>query len=354
MDLWRKKKKKKEKEEETRKCFLKNGSMFLQHLIADCNGISNPIRMLSSDQISEATNNFDHKCYLDEGINTDFFTWYKGDIEGRHYAIKRYTERLYVEEEMAYNDIVLSSRVSNHNGFLKLIGCCLEFSRPVSVFEDLDYRVLNQRGTVGCEDAPLLPWHLRLKIAKDVATSITYLHTAFSRIIIHRNIKAENVLLDKNGKAKLSDFSLAVTLPEGKSWIETRWSGTCGYVDSGYVMTRLVSEYTDVHSFGVFMLVLLMGRPPIFVFSSGGDIAEYVKELQERGEYVVFGGDSNDNKPGQMKMFLELALRCCDCRSVDKPKMIMVAKEIKLIEEKGSFDCSELLENVSEGGQIKY
>ncbi|KAL0652865.1 hypothetical protein Bca4012_095556 [Brassica carinata] len=201
MELWRRKKEKCK----AKKCFLKNGSVFLQELIADCNGISNPIRMFSSDQISEATSHFDRKCCLDENMDTNF-TWYKGDIEGRPYAIKRHTEQWYVEEDQpAYNDIVLSARVSNHNGFLKLMGSCLEFPFPVLVFEDLDYRVLNVGGSLGCEDAPLLlPWNARLKIAKEVATAITYLHTAFPRIIIHREINPTNVFLDKNGMAKLT------------------------------------------------------------------------------------------------------------------------------------------------------
>lgn len=101
MELWRRKKEKCK----AKKCFLKNGSVFLQELIADCNGISNPIRMFSSDQISEATSHFDRKCCLDENMDTNF-TWYKGDIEGRPYGIKRHTEQWYVEEDQpAYNDI---------------------------------------------------------------------------------------------------------------------------------------------------------------------------------------------------------------------------------------------------------
>ncbi|CAN6898623.1 unnamed protein product [Brassica oleracea] len=91
MELWRRKKEKCK----AKKCFLKNGSVFLQELIADCNGISNPIRMFSSDQISEATSHFDRKCCLDENMDTNF-TWYKGDIEGRPYAIKRHTEQWYM------------------------------------------------------------------------------------------------------------------------------------------------------------------------------------------------------------------------------------------------------------------
>ncbi|RID47394.1 hypothetical protein BRARA_I03991 [Brassica rapa] len=334
MEVWRRKKEK----GKARKCFLKNGSMFLHKLIADCNGISNPIRMFSSDQISKATNHFDPKCFLDED-RAIYFTLYKGIIEGRPYVIKRYIVQLYVEEKMGYNDIVLSARVSNHSDFLKLIGCCLEYPFPVVVFEDLDYRVLNKRGSIGSLDAPLLPWNVRLKIAKEVATAITYLHTAFPRTIIHRDIKAENVFLDKNGTAKLTDLSNAVTLPKGKSRIlEVIVVGTFGYLDPDYSMTGFVTEYSDVFSFGIFMLVLLMGRPPISDGSpdDGRKFIGYVRDLHERGEPVEFGGDSNDMRPGQMEMFLDLALRCCQMRVEDRPKMILVAKELKLIE-KGSI-----------------
>ncbi|XP_033135993.1 non-functional pseudokinase ZED1-like isoform X2 [Brassica rapa] len=266
---WSKKENSKVETSNVSNCFLKNGSMFLQQLIADCNGISNPIRMFTSDQISKVNDHFDPNSSIVEDTDT-YFTWYKGEIEGRPCAIKRYTERLYVEEEMAYNDIVLSARVSNHSGFLKLIGCCLEYPLPVLVFEDLDCRVLNHRGTVG---APLLPWNVRLKIAKEVAIAVTYLHTAFPRIIIHRNIKTTNVFLDKNGTAKLTDLSHAVTLPEGKSWIEEPVLGTYGYLDPNYYTTSLVTEYTDVvFSFGILMLVLLMGRPPFLDEPDGSSV----------------------------------------------------------------------------------
>lgn len=90
------------------------------------------------------------------------------------------------------------------------------------------------------------------------------------------------------------------------------------------------------------MLALLLGRAAVFAGSNGYhcNILDYVKDLQERGEPLEFVGGVNDMMPGQMNMFLDLALRCCQGRSEDRPKMILVAKEIKIIE-KGSHDCSE-------------
>ncbi|CAN7056834.1 unnamed protein product [Brassica rapa subsp. trilocularis] len=205
------------------------------------------------------------------------------------------------------------SKATNHLQryclFLKLIGSCLDFPLPVLVYEDLEYRALNIRGSVGSEDGPLLPWNVHLKIAKEVATAITYLHTAFPRIILHRDIKAANVFLDKNWKASLTDFSSAVTLPEG-------------YVDSYYLATGIVTEYSDVFSFGILMLVLLLGRPQLLPDGHSDfrtSVLDYVKDLRERGEPVEFGGDM---RPGQMNMLLDLALRYCEERNEDRPKMI--------------------------------
>ncbi|CAH8389562.1 unnamed protein product [Eruca vesicaria subsp. sativa] len=318
--------------------FLKNGSTFLQELIADSNGISNPIRFFSSDQILKATDGFDPNRYLSRHR---LFSWYKGVIEDRPYAIKKFTESEFTAERdrEVYNDIVLSARVSNLSSFLKLLGCSLEFPLPVMVFEYPENGVLNELG--GCVECTLLPWNVRLRIAKEVAVAVTYLHTAFPRIIIHRDVKQTNVFLDKNWKAKLTDFTFSVTLPEGKSWIKDEVMGTLGYIDPVYVMKGLVTQYTDVFSFGIFMLVLLMGRPAIFALSSGlnCNILNYLKGLRERGEPVDFGGGSNDMRPCQMKMFLDLALRCCEKRNEDRPNMILVAKEIKLIGQ-GSLDFS--------------
>ncbi|KFK34992.1 hypothetical protein AALP_AA5G220100 [Arabis alpina] len=316
--------KQKEKETQEKKWFLENGSILLEELITDCNGKSIPIRSFSSDQILKATKNFDSTCFVAfEGFHT---WWYRGIIENRAYMIKRYMVDKGIEHKVGevYNDFVLSARMSNHSNFLKLLGCCLESCYPVLVFENAEHGVLNQRGGVMVNwEESLLPWNVRLKISKEIANAVAYLHTAFPEITIHRDVKPTHVFLDKNWTAKLSGFSFSITLPEGKYKSATvPVVGTSGYIDPSYRLTSLVTEYTDVYSFGVFLMVLLSGRPVFFNGSNGKreGIRRYVKDLYE------------NDKLDEVEACVVLALRCCQKRDEDRPKMVQVAKELKRIE----------------------
>ncbi|VVB06071.1 unnamed protein product [Arabis nemorensis] len=326
--------------EKNQRLFLDNGSILLEELIADCNGNSVPIRSFSSDHILKATSNFDSSCFVSEDV---YYKWFKGKIEDRSYMIKRFSEDKITEHriEEVYNDIVLSARMSNHNNFLKLLGCCLEFPFPVLVFEFAEHGVLNHRGgvTVNGEES-LLPWSLRLKIGKEIANAVTYLHMAFPKIIIHRDVKPMHVFLDKNWTTKLSDLSFAISLPEGKSRIEAeRILGTFGYLDPLYHTTSFVTEYTDVYSFGICLLVFLTGKPAVVTGSDGDPqgVLSYVKGLCENGKLdevidPMMIKDITSDQRLQVEACVVLALSCCEERDEDRPKMIQVAKELKRIE----------------------
>ncbi|KAJ4890097.1 Protein kinase superfamily protein [Raphanus sativus] len=334
MKFWRNKGKERRKQ-----WFLDNGSTFLKELIAGCNGKTNPIRSFSSDQILKATNGFDPSRYVTSDL---YYTWFTGSIEDRSYMIKMYPEEKVRGDGdgigAVYNDIVISARVTNHINFLKLLGCCLEFPCPVLVFENAENGALGHQGGIGSKDTEFLPWDVRLKVAKEIANAVTYLHTEFPRIIVHRNITPMNVFLDNNWTAKLSDFSLALTLPEGKSQMEDQVMGWPGYLDPSYLHTSIVTEYADVYSFGIFMMVLLIGRHGMAPRSDVRfiDIRSYVRGLQEKGEFIetiyrVGVRDIVEAERFQVDKFVELTFRCCE-RSVEKrPKMIDVAKELKRI-----------------------
>ena len=201
---------------------------------------------------------------------------------------------------------------------------------------------MNHRGgvtTVNGEES-LLPLSLRLKIAKEIANALAYLHMAFPKIIIYRDVKPMHVFLDENWTAKLSDMSFSISLEEGKSQIEAEdVLGTYGYLDPLYFATLVVSEYTDVYSFGVLLMVLLSGRSVYFNVSDGDpiDILQYVKGLYEVGKLSevidpVMMKDITSAQRLEVEACVLLALRCCRERDEDRPKMIQVAKELKRAE----------------------
>uniref|UniRef100_A0A1J3FR29 Putative inactive receptor-like protein kinase n=1 Tax=Noccaea caerulescens TaxID=107243 RepID=A0A1J3FR29_NOCCA len=142
--------------------------------------------------------------------------------------------------------------------------------------------------------------------------------------------------LDENWTAKLSDFSLALTLPEGKSQMEDQVMGWPGYLDPSYLRTSIVTEYTDVYSFGIFMMVFfLIGRHGMAPRSDVRfiDIRNYVRGLQEKGKftetiYLVGVRDIVEAERSQVDKFVELTFRCCEKSVENRPKLIDVAKEL--------------------------
>ncbi|KAG5400544.1 hypothetical protein IGI04_015151 [Brassica rapa subsp. trilocularis] len=282
---WSVEKKKKDKDLQEERWFLENGSILLQKFTADCNGKSVPLRTFSSDQILKATNNFDSSCFIAfEGIHT---WWYRGIIENRTYMIKRYL----VDK-----------------------GCCLESCYPVLVFENAEHGVLNQRGgvMVNWREESFLPWSVRLKIGKEIANALAYLHKAFPKITIHRDVKPTHVFLDKNWTAKLSGFSLSITLPEGKTK-----SATVPVVAGGNIQVH--RSIVRCHS------------------GKREGVIGYVKDLYEKDKLdevidTKMVKDMTSGQRFQVEACVALALRCCEKIDEYRPKMIEVAKELKRIQ----------------------
>ncbi|BFG42159.1 hypothetical protein CerSpe_284340 [Prunus speciosa] len=327
-----KRKEEKEKRKERRKrSFLKNGSILLEDLIASCDGKSHPIRCYSAAELIRATNNFDPSCIIDE-LHDDM---YRGILDDRTVIIKKHYD---VDE--AIRDIIISMQMSTHKNSLKLLGCCLEFNKPALVFENAGKGGLNSHGSLEV-DNELLPWKTRLRIAKQLASALTYLHTAFPRPIIHRDVKPTCIFLDDDYVPKLSNFSLSITIPPEQLYVEDQVVGTNGYLDPNYGLTGKTSEKTDVYSFGVLLLVFLTGQRAIQ--PRGVDQHQYAvqyarshafedqfrtivdpKILEEVGEGVLAQQQLHD--------FLTMALLCIEEESELRPDMINVAKKLVQIE----------------------
>jgi serine/threonine protein kinase len=325
--------KKREEERVRKRAFLENGGLVLEKLVASCNGRPIPIRTFSYQQLILATNNFDHRLILREDSG---FQMYKGSFEGRILSIKMYDDRGPSDKDLALMDIGISAKTSAHKNILKLVGCCLETSIPSLVFEYAQNGFLDGRISISQRQGTPMLWQSRLKIARQIAHAIAYLHTAFSRPIIHRDIKPRNILLDQHDVPKLTDFSLSISIPEGETHVEDVVRGTLGFVCPSYLSTSRITEKTDVYSFGMVLLQLLTGQHS-FDFDRANedcDLAVHVRN-RARNEIVdptILAEEGGAGLEPQLQAVLELALTCVTVNPKIRPTMVDVTKELRRIE----------------------
>ncbi|XP_021282832.1 non-functional pseudokinase ZED1-like isoform X2 [Herrania umbratica] len=311
---------------------LKNGSMLLEKLIASCNGKCNPIRTFSAEELSKATNGFNVEQEISRYVH---FVLYKGFLDGREISVKRYKigESKYLET--AITDIVIGSQMSVHKNVLKLIGCCLETQNPVLVYEFGGEKTL-KKCILDVHEGQFEPltWKSRLRIAMDVASAVAYLHTALSRPIIHRGLSLISIVLDSNHVAKLSEFSLSIAIPEGKSHVEDAISGITGYMAPEVWTGSKINEKADVYSFGRLLFELLTGRNNVPEYYAAGDaiVEEFVQSYVESNrliEIVDHKISSEGINRDELVAFAKIALSCTVENPEDRPTITDVAKQLR-------------------------
>uniref|UniRef100_A0A7N2MYC8 Protein kinase domain-containing protein n=1 Tax=Quercus lobata TaxID=97700 RepID=A0A7N2MYC8_QUELO len=135
----------------------------------------------------------------------------QGCLDDRPIIVKKFIGLVGEDElrSLAIRDMVITTQMSKHKNVLKLLGYCLEFPIPVLVLEKAKNGALNDQGGFGANE--YLPWKIRVQVAKELANGHTYLHTALSRPIIHRDIRPNSVFLDHDFVPKFSNFSLTIT-----------------------------------------------------------------------------------------------------------------------------------------------
>eukprot|EP00253_Pinus_taeda_P024522 PITA_24522 len=206
--------------------------------------------------LRDATSNFKEENKLGEG---GFGSVYKGVLpDGREVAVKRLKIGSRQGDSEFLNEANLVSRVK-HRNLVKLLGCCVQSSERLLVYEYLHNSSLD-KFIFDTTKAHSLIWRKRYEIIVGTARGLAYLHEESQIRIIHRDIKASNILLDNKLRPKITDFGLAKLLGEDQSHVSTRVAGTLGYMAPEYALRGQLTEKADVFSFGVLLLEIVSGR----------------------------------------------------------------------------------------------
>ncbi|KAI5659815.1 hypothetical protein M9H77_28608 [Catharanthus roseus] len=208
-------------------------------------------------QLKAATKNFDNVNKIGEG---GFGPVYKGLLrDGTVIAVKQLSAKSRQGDREFLNEIGLISCVQ-HPNLVKLHGCCVESDQLMLVYEYLENNSL-ANSLFGSENSQLmLDWPTRFRISVGIAKGLAFLHEESRLKIVHRDIKATNVLLDRDLNPKISDFGLARLNEDDKTHISTRIAGTIGYMAPEYALWGYLTYKADVYSYGVMALEIVSGK----------------------------------------------------------------------------------------------
>ncbi|GLT51800.1 hypothetical protein SLA2020_251830 [Shorea laevis] len=219
-------------------------------------GIGPRPNTFSYAELRAATDDFSPSNKLGEG---GFGPVYMGNLsDGRVVAVKQLSVASRQGKSQFVTEIATISAVQ-HRNLVKLYGCCIEGNRRLLVYEYLENKSLDQ-ALFGNKDLHL-DWPTRFSICLATARGLAYLHEESTPRIVHRDVKASNILLDAKLCPKISDFGLAKLYDDKNTHISTRVAGTIGYLAPEYAMRGHLTEKADVFGFGVVALEIVSGRP---------------------------------------------------------------------------------------------
>lgn len=312
-----------------RKFFRRNGGMLLKQQLARKEGNVEMSKIFSSNELEKATDNFNKNRVLGQGGQG---TVYKGMlVDGRIVAVKRSKAMDEDKVEEFINEVVVLAQI-NHRNIVKLLGCCLETEVPVLVYEFVPNGDLCKRLRDESDDYTMT-WEVRLHIAIEIAGALSYLHSAASFPIYHRDIKTTNILLDEKYQAKVSDFGTSRSVTIDQTHLTTHVAGTFGYVDPEYFQSSKFTDKSDVYSFGVVLVELITGDKPssrVRSEENRGFAAHFVAAVKENRVLDIVDERIKDEcNLDQVMAVAKLAKRCLNRKGKKRPNMREVSIELE-------------------------
>jgi serine/threonine protein kinase len=209
--------------------------------------------------------------------------------------------------------------------FLCLDSILEDFNMYLIVFNDAEFK----------PGEPILDWSARKRVAIGTARGLEYLHEHCNPKIIHRDVKAANVLLDEDFEPVVGDFGLAKLVDVQKTSVTTQVRGTMGHIAPEYLSTGKSSERTDVFGYGIMLLELVTGQRAIdFSRLEEEDdvlLLDHVKKLQREGQLgAIVDRNLSSNYDGQeVEMMIQIALLCTQASPEDRPSMSEVVRMLE-------------------------
>ncbi|XP_049404990.1 protein NSP-INTERACTING KINASE 3-like isoform X7 [Solanum stenotomum] len=299
-------------------------------------------------ELRTATDHFSSKRILGKG---GFGVVYKASLNnGTVVAVKRLNDYNAVGGENQFQTEVELISLAVHRNLLHLLGFCSTESERLLVYPYMPNGSVASRLKDSRNGKPVLDWSRRKKIAQGTARGLVYLHEQCDPKIIHRDVKAANILLDEEFEAVVGDFGLAKLLDHHDSHVTTAVRGTIGHIAPEYLSTGQSSEKTDVFGFGILLLELITGQKAMD-FGRGANqkgvvMLDWVRNLHQEDKLNLMVDSNLKNNFDQIELeeMVKVALLCTHFNPSHRPKM---SEALRMLEGDGlaeKWEASQKLE----------
>ncbi|XVF43356.1 hypothetical protein PTKIN_Ptkin02bG0033800 [Pterospermum kingtungense] len=305
--------------------YLSSNNSQKQHREEVCLG---NLKRFHFKELQVATNNFSSGNLVGKG---GFGNVYKGYLQdGTVVAVKRLKDGNATGGEIQFQTEVEMISLAVHRNLLRLYGFCVTATERLLVYPYMS----NGSVATRLKAKPVLDWGTRKRIALGAGRGLLYLHEQCDPKIIHRDVKAANILLDDDYEAIVGDFGLAKLLDHRESHVTTAVRGTVGHIAPEYLSTGQSSEKTDVFGFGILLLELISGLRALEFGKTAnqkGALLDWVRKIhqEKKLEMLVDKELKNNYDRIELEEMVQVALLCTQILPSQRPKMSEVVRMLE-------------------------